>query len=90
MGDGNNIAGSLALACASLGANFTLASPKGYQIPTKVWEEARSRASAKECTVKWVEQREEAVRGAAVVYSDVWVSMGLECGKGERSKDYES
>ncbi|MCH7787163.1 MAG: ornithine carbamoyltransferase [Chloroflexi bacterium] len=90
VGDGNNIAGSLALACASLGANFTLASPKGYQIPTMVWEEAKKRASEKESSVKWVEQPEEAMQEADVVYTDVWVSMGQEDEKAERLKVFSS
>ena len=90
VGDGNNIAGSLALACASLGANFTLASPKGYQIPTMVWEEARKRASEKESSVKWVEQPEEAMQEADVVYTDVWISMGQEDEKAERLKVFSN
>ena len=90
VGDGNNIAGSLAMACASLGANFTLASPEGYQIPTMVWEEAKNRASEKESSVKWVEQPVEAVRDADVVYTDVWVSMGQEDEKVERLKVFSS
>ena len=90
VGDGNNIAGSLALACASLGANFTLSSPKGYQIPAMVWEEAKNRASEKESSVKWVEHPEEAVQDADVVYTDVWVSMGQESEKAERLKVFSS
>ena len=92
VGDGNNIAGSLALACASLGADFTIASPREYQIPTIVWEEARHRASIKESRLRWVEEPREAVREADVVYTDVWASMGQEGEKEERLKvfsDYQ-
>lgn len=88
VGDGNNVASSLALACASVGANFTLASPKDYQIPTVVWEEAKERAAAKESRVGWVELPQYAVRDADAVYTDVWVSMGQETERSERLQEF--
>lgn len=84
IGDGNNVAASLALACASVGANFTLASPEDYQIPTPVLEEAHRRAAKSESRVDWVREPTEAARGADVVYTDTWVSMGQEEEKAER------
>ena len=84
VGDGNNVAASLALACASVGANFTLASPEDYQIPTPVLEEAKRRAAGKESKVDWVSDPSEAVQDADVVYTDTWVSMGQEDEKAER------
>ena len=84
VGDGNNVASSLALACASAGADFTLSSPKGYEAPTVVWEEAGRRAALKESRLEWTERPWEAVRGADVVYTDVWVSMGHEGEEEER------
>ena len=84
VGDGNNVAASLALACASVGANFTLASPEDYQIPTPVLEEAKRRAASKESKVDWVSDPLEAVQDADVVYTDTWVSMGQEDEKAER------
>ncbi len=84
VGDGNNVAASLALACASVGANFTLASPEDYQIPTLVLEEAKRRAASKESKVDWVSGPSEAVRDADVVYTDTWISMGQEEEKAER------
>ena len=84
IGDGNNVAASLALACASVGANFTLASPEEYQIPTNVLEEAKRRAAAVESKVDWVSEPSEAVKNADVVYTDTWVSMGHEDEKAER------
>ena len=92
IGDGNNVASSLALACASVGADFTLASPDGYQIPTPVLQEARRRAAAKETAVNWVDDPAAAVRNADVVYTDTWISMGQEDEKAERIaafKDYK-
>ena len=78
VGDGNNIAGSLALGCASVGANFTLASPTDYRIPGMVWEEAERRAAGSESKLAWTPEPIEAARGADVLYTDVWVSMGQE------------
>ena len=91
MGDGNNVASSLSIACASLGSDFVLASPKDYQMPSPVLEEAKRRAAASESAVEWVESPAEAVLNADVVYTDTWVSMGHEAEKAERLpifKDY--
>ena len=84
VGDGNNVASSLALACASVGARFTIASPDGYHIPAVVWEEAERRAAQKESRLQLVESPQEAVRNADVVYTDVWVSMGEEAERADR------
>lgn len=86
VGDGNNIAGSLALACGSLGMDFTIASPRDYQIPSLVWDEAKRRAVENESAINWVETPEEAVAGVDVVYTDVWISMGDEGEASERRK----
>ena len=76
IGDGNNTAASLAIACASVGADFVIAAPRDYQIPTPAWEEANRRASESQSKVGWVELPQQAARGADVVYTDTWVSMG--------------
>ena len=92
VGDGNNVASSLSIACASVGADFVLASPKGYELPGPVLEEAKRRAVVGESTVDWVMDPAEAVQGADVVYTDTWVSMGHEAEKAERLeifKDYK-
>ena len=86
VGDGNNIAGSLALACGSLGMDFTIASPRDYRIPSLVWDEAEKRAVENESALRWVETPEEAVGGVDVVYTDVWISMGDESEASARRK----
>lgn len=91
IGDGNNVASSLSIACASVGTDFVLASPKDYQMPAPVLEEAQRRAAISESTIDWVETPAEAVLNADVVYTDTWVSMGHEAEKAERLpifKDY--
>jgi ornithine carbamoyltransferase len=78
IGDGNNVATSLALACASVGTDFILAAPSKYQIPSSVWELANERAAINGSRVSWVELPQQAARDADVVYTDVWASMGQE------------
>ncbi len=86
VGDGNNVAASLALACASVGMEFVLASPREHQVPSKPWEEAVQRATLNGSRVGWVELPQQAARGADVVYTDVWVSMGQDEERAERLK----
>ncbi|MDA1347250.1 MAG: ornithine carbamoyltransferase [Chloroflexi bacterium] len=88
VGDGNNIAASLGLGCASVGANFTIATPKDYQVRTVAWEEAGKRAARSESRLEWVEDPRDAVRDADVVYTDVWVSMGDESEREERLRAF--
>ena len=78
IGDGNNVAVSLALGAASVGANFTIASPAGYGMPDTAVQETLRRAEATGADVTLLEDPREAVRGADVVYTDVWTSMGQE------------
>ena len=84
VGDGNNVASSLALACASVGTDLAFASPADHRIPDSVWEEAGRRASASGADLTWGLEPREAVRGADVVYTDVWVSMGQEDNQAEK------
>ena len=86
VGDGNNVSSSLALACASVGADFTIASPEGYEIPTAIWEEATRRASLKGSRLESAQAARDAVRDADVVYTDVWVSMGQESDSEQRRR----
>ena len=78
VGDGNNVAASLSLACASVGADLVLAAPPGYQVPGPVWRLAGERAAMNGSKVEWVEMPQQAAEGADVVYTDVWTSMGQE------------
>lgn len=76
LGDGNNVANSLALGCALAGIRFTAACPRGYEPDAVVLERARSIAGKE--AVRVLEDPREAVAGAHVLYTDVWVSMGQE------------
>jgi len=65
IGEGNNVSRSLAEACALVGAELTIASPEGFDLGNAA-------------DVRQVRDPAEAVEGADVVYTDVWVSMGGE------------
>lgn len=81
LGDGNNVANSLALGCALAGISFTAVCPPGYDPDAEVLGRARSLAG--EAGVQIVRDPREAVSGAQVLYTDVWVSMG-QSGEEER------
>lgn len=78
IGDGNNVANSLALGAAMSGMHFRIASPEGYELPAGVAEKARATAEASGASVEMLSDPAEAVTGADVVYTDVWASMGQE------------
>ncbi len=86
VGDGNNVAHSLLYGCSKVGMNITLGCPKGYEPDAKVVEQAREEAKRTGCEVKVTHDPKEAVKGADVVYTDVWASMGKEKEREERIK----
>jgi ornithine carbamoyltransferase len=77
VGDGNNVAASLAHAAPMLGISVTLASPSGYELPDTVMADA-ARVAREGATVGRSGDPLEAVAGADAVYTDVWTSMGEE------------
>ena len=89
VGDGNNIASSLSLISAKLGLNFTYSSPKKYQIPTAIFNKAKAIASISESQMNWIENPENAVKNADVIYTDKWVSMGMENEEKIRLSDFK-
>jgi ornithine carbamoyltransferase len=86
VGDGNNMAHSLMLAAASLGANVSIGTPKGYEPDAAITEAAQEIAAASGATVQVVNDPIEAVVGADAVYTDVWASMGQEDEAAERRR----
>ena len=90
VGDGNNIAGSLALACSSAGMDFTIASPQNYKLPESIWNQATAEAEKRGTNLRWTQEPKDAVFEADVVYTDVWVSMGDEKEKEERLSVFSS
>ena len=86
IGDGNNVASSLALAAMSVGATFRIASPKGYELPSKVVNKAEEVARFTGSKLQQMNQPTEAAKDADVIYTDVWASMGQEEHAEERKK----
>ncbi len=86
IGDGNNVASSLALAAMSVGATFRIASPKGYELPSKIVSRAKEIAHLTGSKLQQMNQPEEAAKDADVIYTDVWASMGQEEHAEERKK----
>ena len=84
IGDGNNIAGSLALACSDAGMDFSISSPEKYKLPTEIWLSAKKLSAKTGSKLDWNPDPKEAIQDADVVYTDVWVSMGDEKEKEER------
>jgi ornithine carbamoyltransferase len=84
VGDGNNVAHSLAIACALTGAELTIAHPEGHGPDTEVIEVAESLGAAPRLT----EDPAEAVQDANAVYTDVWASMGQEAEAEERKQKF--
>ena len=89
VGDGNNVAASLALGAASVGANFVIASPPGYELPEAITRRASSLAASHGATLRQVVSSKDAVRWADVGYTDVWVSMGQEAQGDQRRADFQ-
>ncbi|MBU1179357.1 ornithine carbamoyltransferase [Patescibacteria group bacterium] len=88
VGDGNNnVTHSLALAAALLGVNFRVASPEKHRMKREIYSKAEEIAGSDSFIFETLEPQ-EAVRGADVVYTDTWVSMGSENEKEERLKDF--
>jgi ornithine carbamoyltransferase len=78
IGDGNNVATSLVMACALAGINFTIASPEGYGLASSITERAQTLAENSGAEIECSCDPRLAVRGADVVYTDTWTSMGQE------------
>ncbi len=88
IGDGNNVAHSLLLACAMIGMGFRIASPAGYEVKEGVLSKARELATVSGAEILLTKEPEEAVKGADVVYTDVWTSMGQEAEADKRRRDF--
>jgi ornithine carbamoyltransferase len=86
VGDGNNVARSLAFACAKLGMKMVVASPKGYELDERT---IRVTNEISKGSVEQINNPLQAVAGADIVYTDTWVSMGQEAEKQKRIADFK-
>ena len=78
VGDGNNVTTSLMHVSAKLGWNFTVATPAGYDTNPKAVEVANQIAKETGSKLTFLRDPHEAVKGAHVIYTDTWTSMGQE------------
>jgi ornithine carbamoyltransferase len=78
VGDGNNVCHSLMLTGAQLGANVTVATPRGYSPDIEIVTRAREIAGQNGCEVKLTQDPQAAAENAGAIYTDVCVSMGME------------
>jgi ornithine carbamoyltransferase len=85
LGDGNNVCASLMVAAAKLGMAFVAATPEGYEPPEQAVALAREAGGSPEVT----HDPREAAKGADVLYTDVWTSMGQDEERERRLRDLE-
>ena len=88
IGDGNNVAHSLLFGGAKVGMDVTIACPRGYEPNSRILELARQDAEVSGAELRIVHDPGEAVKGADVVYTDVWASMGMESEVERRKYDF--
>jgi len=78
VGDGNNVAHSLLLTCASLGSSIRIATPKGFTCNPQIVADARKIAKQTGAQMEFLTDPHAAVAGVDAVYTDAWASMGQE------------
>ena len=88
VGDGNNVLHDLMIGSLKLGMNVRVATPKGYEPDTDVMATAESIANTEKVSLFRTTDPREAVRGAHVVVTDTWVSMGQEADAKQRKVDF--
>ena len=86
VGDGNNVARSLAVGCGILGLEFSAAMPPGYEFPSEFLAELQQLCP--NMKFQTTTDPQAAVAGAAAVYTDVWASMGQESEQQQRMQDF--
>lgn len=88
IGDGNNVARSLAQICAKLGIHFHVASPKGYELAPDFVSKTKQMADGNDL-IHLYQDPKEAAEEANVLYTDTWVSMGQEAEEETRRQAFK-
>ena len=86
IGDGNNVARSLAVICAKFGMHFTVSCPAGYELGEGFLDRVRAMAPKMKLAIE--PDPKAAVANADVIYTDTWVSMGQEEQTAQRRKEF--
>ena len=88
VGDGNNVAHSLIEACAKVGMHISLACPPGYEPDAAIMRQAKQVAAVNGGDLALSADPKKAAKGADVLYTDVWASMGQEHEQNKRIKAF--
>jgi ornithine carbamoyltransferase len=88
VGDGNNVARSLAFLCARLGVRFGLVGPEDYLFDEATVKKVHARATHPKFAFEMGADPKKVLRGADAVYTDVWASMGQETEREVRRKAF--
>jgi ornithine carbamoyltransferase len=88
VGDGNNVARSLAALSAKLGCHFVLCAPKGYGFDPEFLKKLERSVANKKFRLSQGSDPAKLVRGADAIYTDVWASMGQEAEQEKRKKAF--
>jgi len=86
IGDGNNVCNSLILASAIAGMRMSVATPKGYEPDEKILKKAKKLSKK----IQLTHDPREAAKGAQIIYTDVWISMGQEREQEKRLKAFKA
>jgi len=89
IGDGDNVCNSLLLGCALSGMNMNVACPEGYDPDKTILEKARDLARDSNAKLTVMRKPSDAAKGADVLYTDVWVSMGEDAERDKRIKAFQ-
>ncbi len=89
VGDGNNVARSLAFLCAKLKVSYTVASPEKYELSAEFLNEVENVVKDKDAYIRLTRDPWEAVKDADVIYTDTWISMGEEEEAETRRRDFK-
>jgi ornithine carbamoyltransferase len=88
IGDGNNVAHSLMVACTKVGMDVCIASPKGYFPDETITARCEDFAKQSGANMVITDSPQEAVESADIIYTDVWTSMGQELENERRLNDF--
>ncbi|KAG0349351.1 ornithine carbamoyltransferase [Podila humilis] len=89
VGDGNNILHSLMLQLPKVGMHITMATPKGYEPNARILKQAYENAKAAGTEIGVFHDPKEAIRGADIIVTDTWISMGQEEEKKQRVQAFD-
>ena len=89
VGDGNNLAHSWLMLASKLGFELRIATPKGYEVKQEILDKALSFAKTSGAKISIGNDPKAAVKGATVVTTDTWVSMGQEDEKEQKVKEFD-